>query len=60
MKRLLQVPYFGALALAFPQNGEHIAALGEVTGEAALKRCLTRLSRTAAGQRIEAFPFPLL
>lgn len=50
MKRLLRIPYHGALAMLRPENGTHVAALSEITGERALRNILMKLRTSNDGR----------
>ena len=48
--KYLKIPFYGAMALLRPTNGEYVAALSELTGEYALRRLHQRLLQTPKGQ----------
>jgi hypothetical protein len=50
MNKLLKVPFYGAMSLLRPENGEYVARLSEITGEATLRRMRNRLKTTVAGR----------
>ena len=58
-QRHFKIPYYGAMAMLRPTNGEYVAALSELTGEYALKRLHQRLLRTPKGQGMQLTDFSI-
>ena len=54
LSKSAKIPYYGVMALAFPEQGEHIAALGELTGVQAIKRMRDKLKESPRGRRIHS------